>query len=99
MGSDSGLARMLRAGSNEGQRLDFALDAFAQVLGRPSTAERWAHCFTCHEANRIALVLYASRHTDAACVWLDAHAASDDEDDVHGSPRFDAAEYLRTSLG
>jgi hypothetical protein len=90
---------MLRAGAHEGRLLDQALDALAQVIGRPSTAERVGPHFTRHEANRIALVLYASRHTDAACVWLDAHAASDDEDDVHGSPEFDAARYLRASLG
>lgn len=99
MAAESALARMLRAGADEGRRLDYALDAMAQVFGRPSTAERVGPHFTCHEANRIALVLYASRHTDAACVWLDAHAASDDEDELHGNPGFDAARYLRASLG
>jgi hypothetical protein len=99
MGSEPALVRMLRAGGDQGSRLDYALDALAEVFGRPSTAERVGACFTCHEANRIALVLYASRHTDAACVWLDAHAASDDEDEPHGSPGFDAARYLRASLG
>jgi len=99
MGEEPALVRMLRAGAAEGRLLDQALDALAQVFGRPSTAERVGPHFTCHEANRIALVLYASRHTDAACVWLEAHAASDDEDDLHGNPGFDAARYLKSSLG
>ena len=99
MGSQPALVRMLRAGTDDGRRLDYALDAVAQVFGRPSTAERVGpHC-TCREANRVALVLYASGHADAACVWLDAHAGSDEEDEVHGSPGFDAAQYLRESLG
>ena len=94
MGVDPALIRMLRAGRDEGRDLDRALDGLARVFGRPATAERVGPHFTCAEANRIAYVLAASRHTDAAIVWLDAHAASDTEEDEHGSAGFDAAHYV-----
>jgi len=85
---------MLRAGRPEAADLDNALESLALVFGRPTTAERVGPHFTCAEANRIAWVLIASRHPDAAIVWLEEHAASDTEDDVHGGPEFDAALYL-----
>jgi hypothetical protein len=85
---------MLRAGRDEGRDLETALDDLARVFGRLATAERVGPYFTCREANRIALVLVASRHTDAAVAWLEAHAASDTEEDMHGSADFDAARYL-----
>lgn len=85
---------MLRAGRPEGGDLEDALSALARVFGRPTTAERVGPHFTCLEANLIAWVLVASRHTDAAIVWLVEHAASDTEEDVHGKPGFDAARYL-----
>ena len=94
MGTDPALLRVLRAGRDEGRHLEQALDLFAQVFGRPATAERVGPHFTCVEANRIAWVLVASRHTDAAIVWLEQHAASDTEEDIHGRPGFDAARYL-----
>ena len=94
MGADPALVRMLRAGRNEGRLLEQALDELAQVFGRPSTAERLGPHFTCAEANRVALVLVASRHTDAAVAWLEEHAASDTEDDAHGGPDFDAVRYI-----
>ena len=53
--------------------------------------------FTCEEANIIAYVLSASRHEDAAVVWLDEHAASDTEEDTHGGADFDAAHYVTGS--
>ena len=94
MGKDPALLRMLRAGRDEGRHLEQALDLFAQVFGRPGTAERVGPHVTCVEANRIAWVLVASRHTDVAIVWLDAHAASDTEEDVHGGAGFDVVRYL-----
>lgn len=91
---DPALVRMIRAGRDEGRVLDQALDGLARVFGRPATAERVGPHFTCAEANRIASVLIASRHTDAAIVWLDEHAASDKEQDAHGGAEFDAARYI-----
>lgn len=94
MGADPALIRMLRAGRDEGRDLEKALEGLAQVFGRPSTAERIGPHVTCREANVIAYALAASRHTDAAIVWLDEHAASDTEEDVHGGADFDAAYYV-----
>lgn len=94
MPGDPALIRMLRAGRDEGRDLEKALDGLARVFGRPATAARVGPHFTCREANRIALTLIASRHTDAAVVWLDAHAASDTEEDVHGGAGFDAVRYI-----
>ena len=91
---DPALVRMLRAGRDEGRDLDRALDGLARVFGRPATAERVGPHFTCREANVIAYVLAASRHIDAAIVWLDEHAASDSEEDAHGGDDFDAASYI-----
>ena len=94
MGADPALIRMLRAGRPEGRDLEQALDGLALVFGRPRTAERVGPAFTCREANLIAYVLVASRHLDAAVVWLDEHDASDTPDDLHGGPDFDAARYI-----
>src|SRR5215218_1558055 len=47
-------------------------------------------------ANLIAYALVASRHVDAAIVWLDMHAASDTDEDAHGGADFDAEHYLYT---
>jgi hypothetical protein len=94
MGADPALVRMLRAGRDEGREVEEALALVAQVFSRPATARRVGPHFTCVEADRIAWVLSASRHTDAAIVWLEEHAASDTEDDVHGSPGFDAVQYV-----
>lgn len=94
MGAEPALIRMLRAGRDEGRDLNEALDALARVFGRPRTAERVGPHVTCHEADVIAYVLAASRHTDAAVVWLEEHAATDAETDVHGSPNFDGAAYI-----
>jgi hypothetical protein len=44
--------------------------------------------------NHIAWVLIASRHTDAAIVWLEGHAASDNDEDLHGRAGFDATRFL-----
>jgi hypothetical protein len=85
---------MLRAGRVDGAELPKALDGMARVFGRPATAKRVGPYFTCKEANQIAAVLIASRHTDAAIIWLDEHAASDNDDDTHGGAEFDAEEYL-----
>jgi hypothetical protein len=85
---------MLRAGRPEGGDLENALDSLTLVFGRPSIAERIGPHVTCEEANRIAWVLVASRHTDAAIVWMEGHAASDTEEDWHGAPDFDAVHYL-----
>ena len=71
MGDEPALIRMLRAGSNEGRDLDRAMDHLAQVFGRPGTAERLGPHVTCQEANVIAYALAASRHVDAAIVWLE----------------------------
>lgn len=91
---DAALVRMLRAGGDQGRDLDRALDGLARVFGRRATAERVGPYFTCGEANRIAQVLIASRHTHAAIVFLDEHAASDWEEDEHGGDEFDAALYI-----
>lgn len=88
------LFRMLRAGRTEGRVLDRALDGLAQVFGRQATAARVGQHVTCAEADRIAWVLITSRHTDAAAVWLNAHAASDGDDDLHGDADFDAIAYI-----
>lgn len=85
---------MLRAGRDEGRDLEEALDGLAMVFGRPATAQRVGSHFTCREANVIAFVLAASRHPDAAVVWLEEHAASDNPDDLHGDPDFDAVRYI-----
>jgi hypothetical protein len=87
---------MLRAGRNEGRDLEQALDGLALIFGRPASAERVGPHVTCREANLIAYVLVASRHLDAAVVWLDEHAASDTEEDLHGGAGFDAARYITT---
>lgn len=92
--AEPALIRMLRAGRDEGRDLERALDALAGVFGRPATAERVGPHFSCLEANRIAAALIASRHADAAIVWLDKHAASDSEQDLHGASGFDAVEYI-----
>jgi hypothetical protein len=94
MPEESALVRMLRAGRPEGGDLENALDALAQVFGRPRTGRRVGPHFTCDEANIIAWALAASRHTDAAIVWLEEHAASDSADDLHGGAGFDAVRYL-----
>lgn len=94
VGADPALIRMLRAGRNEGRDLEQALDGLALIFGRPRTAERVGPHFTCREANLIAYVLVAARHLDAAIVWLDEHAASDREDELHGGADFDAARYI-----
>ena len=94
MAPESALVRMLRAGRPEAAGLDDALDSLARVFGRPAAAKRIGSHVTCAEANYIAWVLVASRHSDAATVWLDEHAASDADEDVHGGPDFDAARYL-----
>ena len=92
--ADPALVRMLRAGRADGRDLDKALDGLARVFGRPATARRVGPHFSCAEANRIAAVLLASSHRDAATVWLNEHAASDSEADLHGGADFDAADYL-----
>jgi hypothetical protein len=94
MGAEPALVRMLRAGRDEGRDLEEALELLARIFGRPATAERVGPHFTCVEANHIAWVLVASRHADAAIVWLDEHAASDTEEDLHGDAGFDAARYI-----
>ena len=94
MGVDPALIRMLRAGRDEGRDLEKALDGLARVFGRPATAQRVGPHVTCYEANVIAYVLAASRHLDAAIVWLDEHAATDTEEDTHGRAGFDAAHYI-----
>ena len=94
MGTEPALLRMIRAGRNEGRDLEEALDGLALIFGRPRSAERIGAHVTCREANLIAYLLVASRHLDAAVVWLDEHAASDTEDDLHGGPGFDAARYI-----
>lgn len=91
---DPALVRMLRAGRDDGRFLDEALDDLAQVFGRRATAERVGPHVTCGEANRIANVLIASRHTDAAVAWLDGHAVSDGDDAEHGGAGFDAVRYI-----
>jgi hypothetical protein len=85
---------MLRAGTDEGRILEDALEGLAQVFGDPDTARAVGPQFTCSEANRIAWVLVASRHDDAAIVWLEAHAAGDTNEDRHGASGFDARRYI-----
>ena len=87
---------MILAGRDEGRDLEEALDGLAGIFGRPATAERLGPHVTCREANLIAYALAASRHVDAAIVWLDGHAASDSEEDAHGGDGFDAAHYIAT---
>jgi hypothetical protein len=77
------LVRMLRAGRDEGRELDQALDLMARVFGRSATAERLSPCFTCKEVNIVAFVLAASRHEDAAVVWLDEHAVHCTDESTH----------------
>ena len=96
MGAKPALVRMLLAGRDEGRDLEEALDGLARIFSRPRTAERVGPHFTCQEANRIDYVLVASRHVDAAIVWLDMHAASDTDEDAHGGADFDAAHYIYT---
>src|SRR4029079_2955007 len=96
MGAKPALVRMLLAGRDEGRDLEEALDGLARIFSRPRTAERGGPHFTCREANFIAYVLVASRHVDAAIVWLDMHAASDTDEDPHGGADFDAAHYIYT---
>lgn len=91
---DPALVRMIRAGRGEGRILDHALDGLAQVFGRKAAAARVGPHFTCAEADRIAWALIASRHTDAATVWLDGHAVGDSDDDLHGGAGFDARDYI-----
>lgn len=88
------LFRMLRAGRNEGRVLENALSGLAQVFGRRSAAVRVGEDVSCAEADRIAWALITSRHTDAAAIWLDGHAASDSEEDPHGGADFDAIAYI-----
>lgn len=88
------LFRMLRAGRSEGRVLDGALDGLAEVFGRRATAARVGPHVTCAEADRIAWALISSRHTDAAAVWLNGHAAGDDDEDLHGGEDFDAIAYI-----
>jgi hypothetical protein len=87
---------MILAGRDEGRDLEEALEGLAHIFGRPRSAERVGPYFTCREANLIAYVLVASRHVDAAIVWLDEHAVSDTEEDAHGGAGFDAAHYIAT---
>jgi len=91
---DAALLRILRAGGHEGADLEKAVDGLARVFGRRATAERVGPHFTCAEADRIAWLLVKGRHTDAAIVWLDEHAASDTDDDKHGGAGFDAVHYI-----
>jgi hypothetical protein len=74
--------------------LENALDGLAQVFGDPDTAWHVSQQFTCTEADRIAWVLMASRHTDAAVAWLEAHASRDTIEDRHGGRGFDARRYI-----
>jgi hypothetical protein len=94
MGAKPALVRMILAGRDEGRDLEEALDGLARIFGRPGTGKRVGPHFTCREANLIAYALVASRHVDAAIAWLDMHAASDTEEDVHGGADFDAAHYI-----
>ena len=82
MGAKPALVRMLLAGRDEGRELEEALEGLARIFSRPRTAERVGP--------------HASRHVDAAIVWLDMHAASDTEEDAHGGADFDAAHYIYT---
>ena len=93
----SALARMIRAGGDEGRVLEKALDGLAHVFGNPETAEEVGPHVTCNEADRIAWTLVASRHANAAVVWLDAHAATDTDEDRHGDDGFDVRRYITGS--
>jgi hypothetical protein len=93
----SALARMIRGGGEEGRILEQALDGLAEVFGDPETAGEVGPHFTCSEADRIAWALVASRHANAALVWLDAHAAGDKDEDRHGGGRFDVRRYVTGS--
>ena len=90
----SSLARMVRAGGDEGRILERALDGLAEVFGDPDAAEEVGPHVTCDEADRIAWALVASRHADAAVVWLDKHAATDTDEDRHGGDGFDVRRYI-----
>ena len=90
----SALNRMIRAGRDEGRILDNALNGLAEVFGDPETAWHEGKHFSCAEADRIAWVLIASGHDDAAVIWLDGHAAGDTNEDLHGGDRFDARRYI-----
>lgn len=81
-------------GRGDGRILDDALGGLAQVFGRRAAAARAGAHVTCAEADRIAWVLIASPHTDAAAVWLNGHAASDSDEDVHGGAEFDAIAFI-----
>ncbi len=85
---------MLHSMTDEGRTLEDALDGLAQVFCRPAAAQRLGEHATCAEADRIAWALIVSRHRDAAAVWLNGHAASDSEEDLHGGAGFDAHRYL-----
>lgn len=88
------LGRMVHAGRAEGRLLEDALDGLAQVFGCRATAARVGEHFNCAEADRIAGALITSHHTQAAVVWLQAHAASDSDEDRHGGAGFDAIAYV-----
>jgi hypothetical protein len=90
----SALIRMIRAGRDQGRILESSLDDLAQVFGDPETAAQVGGEFTCAEADCIARVLIASRHADAAAVWLAAHATGDTTEDRHGGAGFDTDEYI-----
>ena len=90
----SALNRMIRAGRDEGRILDSALDGLAEVFGDSETAWQVGKHFTCAEADRIAWVLIASRHDDAAVIWLHGHAAGDTDEALHGGDGFDACRYI-----
>lgn len=90
----SALIRMIRAGRDEGRVLDDALDGLAKVFGNSETAAQVGPQFTCREADRIAWALVASRHAEAAVVWLAEHAAGDTDEDRHGGSDFDARRYI-----
>lgn len=90
----SALNRMIRAGRDHGRILDNALDGLAEVFGDPETAWHVGRQFTCAEADRIAWVLIASHHADAAIVWLNGHAAGDTDEGLHGGDGFDARRYI-----
>ena len=88
------LYRILRARGSEGRAQSGALDGLAQVFGRRTAAARIGPHVTCAEADRIAWALITSRRTDAAVVWLNEHAASDSDEDLHGGDDFDARAYI-----
>ena len=93
----SALARMVRAGGGEGRVLEKALDGLAEVFGDPEAAAEVGPHVTCSEADRIAWALVASRHANAAVVWLDGHAATDTDEDRHGGDGFDVRRYITGS--